>query len=64
MNKKQTSSESSNQTRARRSRNPSRNSPNSKLLSAAWPKAPTVPTKKSHIKGNLPLNLYFYMVVF
>ena len=28
-----------------------RSSPNSKLLNAAWPKAPSVPTRRSQIKG-------------
>ena len=31
----------------------SRNSPNSKLLNAAWPKAPSTPTRQSQIKGIL-----------
>jgi len=35
----------------RKTRQQARKSPNSKLFNAAWPKAPTNPTKKSHIKS-------------
>lgn len=36
--------------KTRSTRQQSRNNPNSKLLNAAWPKAPSNPTRKSHIK--------------
>lgn len=37
----------------RKTRQQTRNNPNSKLFNAAWPKPPTNPTKKSHIKSKL-----------
>jgi len=51
MNIKLPSEEKAKQSQVRRPRHQTRNGPNSKLLNAAWPKAPTVPTRQSHIKA-------------